>query len=120
MVIWMTLILTPSLVLITLAATSEKISVFVPSLSVAQCADYTSQAEYHASINQATMVFMNFEIVFCVLFLVSSWKLRNIQDEFCINKELRQMVITLFLTDAMYFTSLIFLYDTVFVVLGFV
>ena len=66
------------------------------------------------------MVYVNYEFIFCVLFFLCSFWLRHIKDDFNINTEIRLMTTILFATDFMYITSIILLYNTTFVVLGFI
>ena len=74
---------------------------------------------YHTAINIAVVVNYNYEFIMCTLFFGCVFMLRHIHDDFNINDELRKMSLTLYICDALYLTSLIFLYDTAFVVLGF-
>ena len=66
------------------------------------------------------MVYVNYEFFFCALFFLCSFWLRHIKDDFNINKEIRIMTTILFASDFMYITSMILLYNTTFVVLGFI
>ena len=66
------------------------------------------------------MVYVNYEFVLCTLFFLCTFWLRNIKDEFSINTEIRVMTTILFVSDFLYISSIILLYNTVFVVLGFI
>ena len=71
-------------------------------------------------MNVAVMTWVNYEFVLCSLFFVCTFVLRNIKDEFSINQEIRIMTVILFTTDFFYIASLIYAYNTYFVILGFV
>ena len=64
-------------------------------------------------------VWINYEFLLCIMFFSCTFWLRNINDEFSINTEIRTMTTILFLTDALYMACIIYFYDSVFVVLGF-
>jgi len=66
------------------------------------------------------MAFSTYEFTFCTLFFLCTFWLRNINDEFSINTEMRAMTTLLFVTDFLYIGTLILFYDSVFVSLGFV
>jgi len=75
---------------------------------------------YQKSLNIAVSFYANYEFILCTVFFATVFWLRNIHDEFNINKEIRRMSMTLYITDTLYVVSLLFFYDSVFVVLGFV
>ena len=105
---------------------SDTIAIWLPSLSMYQCGDWTeiyhgnAVESYENAVNIAIVVLSNYEFIVCTVFFACIFWLRHIHDEFNVNEELRRVSLTLFICDAFYFTSLMFLYNTPFVVLGFV
>ena len=112
-------ILMPFLVAIIVALGDRNFAIFLPSFSMYQCGHWSNIDEYHNSIDVAVCVWINYEFLLCVMFFTCTFWLRNINDEFSINTEIRTMTTVLFITDACYIASIIYLYDSVFVVLGF-
>ena len=55
-----------------------------------------------------------------MIFIICEFKLRHINDEFSINRELRMVTVMLVISDLLYISSILYLYDTVFDVLGFI
>ena len=74
---------------------------------------------YHTSINIAIQILANYEFVVLSALFACVWWLRNVNDEFNINQEIKRMSLTVYVCDLLYLSSLIFFYDTAFVVLGF-
>ena len=74
---------------------------------------------YHASVNVAVLSYVNYEFIFCTMFFLCTFWLRNIRDEFSINSEIRLCVVILFTCDLLYISCLVLLYNSVFTVLGF-
>ena len=66
------------------------------------------------------MTYVNYEFILLTLFFLCTFWLRNIKDEFSINTEIRAMTTILFVSDLVYISSIILLYNTTFVVLGFI
>ena len=64
------------------------------------------------------LFFINYEFIICIMFFICIFVMRNIKDEFSINRELRAMAGTLFFTDSIYIGSLIFINNSKFVTLG--
>ena len=66
------------------------------------------------------MIYINYEFILCIAFFTCTFWLRNVKDEFNINAEIRVISTILFFTDFLYMACIIYLYDSKFVVLGFV
>jgi hypothetical protein len=54
------------------------------------------------------------------VFFFAYYPMREVEDHFKITKELRITITTLFITDFLYLGSLIWFYESAFVILGFV
>ena len=65
------------------------------------------------------MYYVNEEFILCTLFFICTFMLRNINDEFSINTEIRAMTTILYFTDFFYICCLLFAFESTFVVLGF-
>ena len=117
---WLTVILTPNFISIVVALIDKNFAILLPSFSMFQCGDWEGIKPYHKSIDVAVLAFTNYEFVFCTLFALCTFWLRNIKDEFSINTEIRAMTTILFVTDLLYLASLILFQDTAFVMLGFI
>lgn len=74
---------------------------------------------YHTSINIAIQILANYEFVVLSVLFACVWWLRNVNDEFNISQEIKRMSLIVYVCDLLYLSSLIFFYDTAFVVLGF-
>lgn len=86
-----------------------------------QCSNMKGGVDkYHSLIDSAIMTFSTYEFVFCTLLFLCTFWLRNINDEFSINTEIRAMTTMLFITDFLYLGTLILFYNSAFVSLGFV
>ena len=123
---WLFVALSPLALCIIGALASKYFSIMLPSMSMYQCGNWEKVFDdkpvdaYHKSLNISVGFYLNLEFILCTIFFGTVFWLRNIHDEFNINKEIRRMSIALYITDTLYVASLLFLYDTVFVVLGFV
>lgn len=117
---WLGIILLPFLICIIVALSDRRFAIWLPSFSMYQCGDWHQASKYHQSIDLAVMTFVNYEFVFLTLFFLCTFWLRNIKDEFSINMEIRAMTTILFVSDLLYISSIILLYNTAFVVLGFI
>ena len=123
---WLSVILCPFLVAIIVALCDKDFAIWLPSFSMYQCSDWQyrfpnkSVEAYHNAINLAIMTYVNYEFIMCSLFFLCTFWLRNINDEFSINYEIRVMTTCLFVSNVLYICSLMFLYESTFVVLGFV
>ena len=101
------------------AIIDKKIEIWIPSFAMMQCGDYKTVKGYEDSLNFAVACYINYEFILLTIFIVCTYKLRHIKDEFNINSELRVMTTLLLISDLLYISSILFLYDTVYVVLGF-
>ena len=64
-------------------------------------------------------MFLNMESIYNIIFFYCLFRIRNITDEFNISSELKSMIIMKVLTDIFYAGTMIFLYDSPFIILGF-
>jgi len=123
---WLFIVLTPLFIGIVVALIDNNFAIWLPSLCMYQCGNWEEVFEarpvpaYHTSINLAVVALASYEFVLCSVFFACVFWLRNIHDEFSVSQEIKRMSLTLYLCDTLYIASLIFLYDTPFVVLGFV
>jgi len=120
------MILAPFALLIVVSGIENKFAVLLPSLTMYQCGNWAEVFptdpvhRYHDSLSIAVFVYCGYEFILCTIFFGGVFWLRNIHDEFNINKEIRRMSMILYISDTLYIISLLYFYDTVFVILGFV
>ena len=101
------------------ALIDKRFAIWLPSFSMYQCGDWDSLDDYHKAMNEAVLTYTNEEFILCTIFFWCTFMLRNINDEFSINSEIRAMTTILYVTDLAYISCLCLFYDSTFVVLGF-
>jgi hypothetical protein len=91
----------------------------LPVFAMQQCYN-VSQAVYERIMAEAMMWFLLTEGLYNVIFFYQMWMIRDIEDQFNISNECKVSITIKFVTDFFYCACLIFLYDSFFVVMGFV
>jgi len=110
----------PCAIVFVLALFIPKLETWLPSFAMMQCGEYDSVDQYENILAVTVICYINYEFLLLLVFILCVYRLRHIRDEFNINTELRAVTTILFFSDMFYIGSIIFLYDTVFDVLGFV
>jgi hypothetical protein len=118
LIFWLSLTLAPFFVLCLLQPFFPSINRFVPYFSIQQCCQCSSTV-YYNTLSSAMEMFLNMEYIYNIIFFYCLFRIRNITDEFNISNELKSMITIKVLTDLAYAGSMIYLYDSPFIILGF-
>lgn len=96
----------------------KSINIVLPVFSIQQCCG-CDQVAYQNELYNAFIWYTVSEATYNMVFFASYFTLRDVETNFRITRELRITIICKFIIDFLYGASLLYLYDTAFVVLGF-